>query len=80
MHRLLSLGGLQVSRLTITLQEDEKVALGRLSEKEKRDPRDQAALLIRNELERRGLLPANVVVHDAKITRDAAQMGDASAP
>ena len=43
-------------RVTITLQEEEKDALLVLAEQEKRDPRRQAALIIRQELERRGLL------------------------
>ncbi len=44
-------------RVTITLQDDEKNALLVLAEQEKRDPRRQAALIIRRDLERRGLLP-----------------------
>ena len=42
--------------IAVTLREDEREALGRLADAERRDPRDQAALIIRQELERRGLL------------------------
>jgi hypothetical protein len=43
-------------RLTITLEAEEKRALNKLAEHEYRDIHDQAALIIRQELERRGLL------------------------
>lgn len=43
------------------LDKDEKGALLDLAWKEKRDPRQQAALLIRLQLERLGLLPASPV-------------------
>lgn len=44
-------------RMTVSLQQDERDALIVLAEHERRDPRAQAAMLIRRELERRGLLP-----------------------
>jgi hypothetical protein len=43
-------------RITITLNEQEKRALIALAEKEFRDPRSQAALIIRMELQRQGLI------------------------
>ncbi len=43
-------------RITITLSDNERQALQVLAEEELRDPRDQAALLIRAELDHRGLL------------------------
>jgi len=43
-------------RITITLDDRAKVGLQRLAEKEFRDPRAQAALIIRKELEKRGLI------------------------
>lgn len=43
-------------RLTLTLPEVEKKALRDLAEREYRDTQAQAALIIRTELERRGLL------------------------
>lgn len=43
-------------RLMVTLQLSEREALLRLARREKRDPRNQAALIIRRELERAGLL------------------------
>lgn len=46
-----------MSRLTITLKQNERDALLSLAEREFREPRAQAALLIRAELERLGLLP-----------------------
>lgn len=45
-----------MTRIMVTLRQDEREALRVLAERERRDPRDQAALLIRGELERRGLL------------------------
>ena len=45
-----------MARITITLQLFEKDALRSLAEREYRDPRAQAALIIRRELERMGLL------------------------
>lgn len=43
-------------RIMISVTEEEKAALIRLGELERRDPRHQAALVVRQELERRGLL------------------------
>ena len=42
--------------LKIVLDVDERNALGQLAEVEKRDPRSQAAFIIRRELEELGLL------------------------
>mgnify|MGYP001249560021 CR=1 FL=1 len=54
-------------RITVTLAADEREALRALAFQERRDTRQQAALLIRRELERRGLLategPAQEVQH-----------------
>jgi len=46
-----------LARITVTLGPDETEALRALAEEERRDPRAQAALLIRRGLERVGLLP-----------------------
>lgn len=43
-------------RITVKLLIDEREALLRLAQQERRDPRAQAALIIRRELEREGLL------------------------
>ena len=48
-----------MTRVTVTLRQDEREALCLLAARERRDPRDQAAMLIRNELKRRGLLPCD---------------------
>ena len=48
-----------MTRITISLRDQEKTALRALAEKEFRDPRAQAALIIRQELERRGFLHAD---------------------
>jgi hypothetical protein len=45
-------------RVSINLYEEEKQALIELAERERRDPRQQAAVIIRRELVRRGLLKA----------------------
>ncbi len=50
-----------MARITIRLENTERDALIELSQRERRDPRDQAALIVRRELEREGLLqPVNV--------------------
>lgn len=46
-----------MSRLNVYIQQDERAALLQLAQNERRDPRDQAALLIRQRLEQLGLLP-----------------------
>ncbi len=45
-------------RMTITLKTGEAGVLAELAYRERRDPRDQAAYLIREGLERRSLLPS----------------------
>jgi hypothetical protein len=45
-----------MTRITITLSEEEKTALQVLSANEFRDPHSQAALIIRKELELSGLI------------------------
>jgi hypothetical protein len=45
-----------MARVMVTLRRDEREALRVLAQQERRDPRDQAALLIRGGLEQRGLL------------------------
>jgi hypothetical protein len=45
-----------MTRITVTLTNNEKAALILLATQESRDPRFQATLIIRRELERRGLL------------------------
>ena len=47
------------TRLLITLDSAERSALTKLSQKELRDPRDQLRLILRQELERQGLLLSN---------------------
>jgi len=47
-----------MARIMISLHGDERDALLILAQRERRDPREQAALCIRHELERRGLLKA----------------------
>lgn len=46
-----------MNRITVNLQQDEREALVVLAEQERRDLRQQAAVILRQELERRGLLP-----------------------
>ena len=56
-------------RLTVMLEPDERQALLALAEKERRDPRQQAAVIIRQELERLGLLPPAYAKHEAHTTK-----------
>jgi len=58
-------------RLTITLPESEKEALYKLAEREYRDVHDQAALIIRKELEHLGYL---------KLSAETQQVGNDTAP
>jgi hypothetical protein len=53
---VLSLSEANMSRITLTLQEKELSALIALANQELRDTREQAVLIIRQELSRRGLL------------------------
>ena len=48
-----------MNRLYIVLSEEERSALQILSDQERRDPRRQAALLVRQGLEQAGLLPSS---------------------
>ena len=48
-----------MTRITVTLTDEEREALRVLAFKERRDSRAQAALIIREVLEKRGLLPAD---------------------
>jgi hypothetical protein len=43
--------------ITIMISQEEMEALIKLSERQRRDPKDQAAILIRRELEEYGLMP-----------------------
>jgi hypothetical protein len=45
-----------MTRIIINLRDEEKTALLSLAKMEFRDPRDQAAFIIRKELERQGLV------------------------
>ncbi len=47
-----------MSKVTIKLSESERAALIQLAQQERRDPRDQAALILSQELDRLGLLAA----------------------
>ncbi len=53
--------------LKIVLQPTEREALHMLADRELRDPRQQAALIIRRELERRGLLPTGGAAENQEV-------------
>lgn len=53
-------------RMTIQLPIGERDALFQLARCEYRNPREQAALIIRRELERRGLLPPDAGAADER--------------
>lgn len=46
-----------MTRITVILKREERAALMRLAQNERRDERAQAAWIIRQQLERLGLLP-----------------------
>jgi hypothetical protein len=48
-----------MSRVVVTLHQDERDALVKLALSELRNPRDQARHILRQEFKRRGLLPAD---------------------
>lgn len=48
-------------RITVQLKDAERDALWRLAERERRDPRDQAALIVIKALAQSGLLPEPTV-------------------
>lgn len=48
-----------MARLMIDLELPEREALINLAQRERRDPRDQAALFVRDGLQRAGLLPTD---------------------
>jgi dephospho-CoA kinase len=52
--------------MVINLNADEQIALQRLARREKRNSRDQAEWIIRQELQRRGFLPAEVKAAQAE--------------
>lgn len=60
-----------MTRMTITLSDEEKTALRSLSEKEFRDPRMQAALIIRRELERQRLVASQVNESEPPVADEA---------
>jgi len=60
-----------MTRLTISLKDQERMALCALAAQEFRDPRAQAALIIRQELERRGLLQPELSSADAQVAMAA---------
>lgn len=64
-----------MSRITLTLDPIEKKALSVLAEREFRDPRAQAALIIRQELERHGLLQAEPILVTVPPTDNPIQNG-----
>ena len=62
-----------MARITLTLEISEKSALIKMAEREMRDPRAQAVLIIRKELQQNGLLPA--VVSTRSTTLQARELG-----
>ncbi len=57
-----------MARLMIDLEIDERDALIALSQRERRDPRDQAALFVRDGLERAGLIETRVAESQTKMS------------
>ena len=63
-----------MTRIPIMLEEKDILALSKLARHEYRDIRQQAAILIRDELTRRGILPQEQPVepdHQAKVLPEA---------
>lgn len=62
---------MQKRMIGIYLDGNERAALLNLAERERRDMRDQAALIIRQELIERGLLPADAPTTTAQAAQAA---------
>lgn len=60
------------ARLTVTLAEDERVALQRMAEDECRYPREQLRFLLREEAQKRGLLVIPATVQEGQREQRAA--------
>lgn len=54
------------TRIMIPLDAEERFALVELAKQERRDPRNQAAVMIRRELERQGLLPPEPAFQESR--------------
>ncbi len=68
-----------MTRLTVSLTESERDALKRLAFYERREPRDQAALIIRRALIENGLLTGDAGdARKADATQSGVQRADAS--
>jgi hypothetical protein len=65
--------------IRIVLPSNEYTALRELAEREYRDPRSQAAFIVRRELERRDLLPGKPC-HTAVVTETAVTGGASHDP
>ena len=64
-------------RLPVYLTQTEQMALFELAERERRDPREEAALLIRRGLEDARLLPATEFPKQAQTAAQPAEQGGA---
>lgn len=62
-----------MARLTITLEVTEKSALIEYAEREFRDPRAQAAMIIREELQRRGFLSTKSLIERPEGVQNGSQ-------
>lgn len=61
-----------MTRITVTLKREERAALIQLAENERRDERAQAAWLIRQQLEKLGLLQSTLTTEKATNARQTA--------
>lgn len=62
-----------MARITITLLDDESNALVQLAKRERRSPRQQAAILVRKQLRNLGMLPETILVQqsiDTEVSHD----------
>jgi hypothetical protein len=59
--------GVSMARVVVTLGRIEQEALVKLALSEVRTPRDQARYILRQELERRGLLPKETQARSASV-------------
>jgi hypothetical protein len=62
-----------MAKIMIDLELPEREALITLAQRERRDPRDQAALFVRDGLQRAGLLPTDTTPPTTQITAQGAE-------
>lgn len=59
-----------MAKLIVYIQDHERKALGELAQRELRTPQAQVALILRNELGRLGMIPANSNIEASAVSQE----------